>query len=380
MRIAFVSDAVYPYLKGGIEVVRHIEMRELAKEHDVYSFSMRFDGMRQNARSEGITYISFGKTSQEDFYRHGRRSMRNALEYAFLLPFYLFRRRFDVVQVNAFPYLHLPAVKAYCMLTGCKMVIAEYEVWTESYWRDYLGSLGFLATPVNIFEKWSLRLGDFFTANSTVTFDKMVRERIPEDKIEVFSPVIDSAVIDRARAGQVRIENRVIFAGRLIKEKRLDLWLKAFRKVKNKVRSATGLIIGEGPEEQAIRNLISELGLNSSVSLRHFYRSKEELYREVRKSSVLLNMSEREGLSIIALEGIALGTPVILPSYSPVPDEVKGMCIVREEGKIPSAIIEIFRSKDRSKYVDGKEGLKPFMFSETGTVYSRIFSALGIER
>lgn len=380
MRIAFISDAVYPYLKGGIEVVRHIEMRELAKEHEVYSFSMRFNGMRQGYRSENITYISFGRTSQQDFYRHGRRSIRNALEYAFLLPFYLWRQRFDVIQVNAFPYLHLPAVKVYCALTGCRMIIAEYEVWTESYWRDYLGPLGFLATPVNVFEKWSLRLGDFFTANSSVTFEKMAREHIPREKMVVFSPVIDTEEIERAKSRKVGRENQIIFAGRLIKEKRLDLWLKAFKSVKDKVKSAKGLIIGEGPDEDSIKGMISELGLKGSVTLRHFFKSKAELYNEIRKSSVLLNMSEREGLSIIALEGVALDTPVVLPSYSPVPKEVREMCIVRDEGRIPSTIINIFKANDKSRFVKGDEKLRPFMFSETRKVYAKIFRALGIGR
>jgi glycosyltransferase involved in cell wall biosynthesis len=378
MKIGFISDTIYPYFKGGLEMLRHAEITELAKSHEVYSFSMRFDGMAPEFRTDGINYVTFGETRQDRFYRHGRRSIRNALKYAFLLPFYLFRYDLDVVQVNAFPYLHLPIVRFYCSMKGCKMIVAEYEVWTEQYWRDYLGPLGFLATPVNVFEKWSLRLGDYFTACSSDTCEKMVSEHIQRDEITIIYPVIEDAVIAAGKRPGNKRKKQMIFAGRLIKEKRLDLWIETFAKARKSVKDLKGLIIGEGPESGEIASMIKRKGLSSSVKLRPFFKEKKELYKEIASSSVLLNMSEREGLSIISLEGIALGTPVVLPSYSPIPNEVSSMCIVDSKEMLPSRIAAIIKGKGGKRNIDLSK-LGPFLISTTNKTYSQIFEKLGLK-
>ncbi len=380
MIVGFVSDTLYPYFKGGIETLRHTEMLELAKErgHTVYSFSMGFDGMGRSFRENNVNYVTFGHVDQNAFYKHGRRSIRNALKYSFLLSLCLPRYRLDVVQVNAFPYLHLPAVKLYCLLHRCRLIIATYEVWDNSYWKIYLGPLGFLAGLVNRFEKWSLGWGDFYTTISTSTRDKLVAIGIPENKIEMFSPGIDAEQVNAALRQNAGRREQVIFAGRLIKEKALDRWLGVVRALREQRKGATGLIVGEGPEEKSLRALIKKERMEGYVTLRPFFRGKAELYAEIARSSVLLNMSEREGLSLIALEGVALGTPVVLPSYTPIPEEVKSLCVVAPAEELPSVIAGIMKGgKTSAAPSSSNPGLEPFLTSGTGKIYARIFRKLG---
>ena len=87
-------------------------------------------------------------------------------------------------------------------------------------------------------------------------------------------------------------------------------------------------------------------------------------------------MSEREGLSIIVLESLALGTPVLLPDYSPIPKEVKEMCIVRDEKNIPDAIVEILNSKDKRKYIKNRDNINTFSVSGINGFYSGLFKKL----
>ena len=42
-RIAFVSDVVSPWVKGGMETTHYFEMKELAKKNEVYCFCMQFE-------------------------------------------------------------------------------------------------------------------------------------------------------------------------------------------------------------------------------------------------------------------------------------------------------------------------------------------------
>lgn len=377
IRVGFVSDTLYPYMKGGVETLRYVEMHGLSGYYDIYSFSMLFDGMKRRFMKGGIHHIAFGRTSQKRFYRHGRRSITNAIKFAALLPLYLFRYRFDVLEVNAFPYLHIPAVKLYCAATGCKFVLSVSEVWDRGYWKGYLGALGLLGFAADMFEKWTLNMADSYITISSATTRKLERIGVERKKIHEFSPVLDIAWMQRS-APPAKRNMTVVFAGRMIKEKRVDRWLDVFKAASRLAPGLSGVLVGEGPEEGRIREAIARKGLEKSVEFRPFYKTKRELYRLIRGSSLLLNMSEREGLSIIALEGIALGTPVVLPSYTPIPPEVKGMCVVGGMKELPGIVAKIAKSGDKGAFIKNVENLDMFSTANTPIFYKKLFKSLGL--
>ena len=180
----------------------------------------------------------------------------------------------------------------------------------------------------------------------------------------MFSPIIDDKELNKIKAK--REERLVIFSGRLIKEKRIDKWLTAVRSAAKRAKGMKALIIGSGPESRSISRKIAGMQLGKMVKLRDFYRTadKRELYEQIKGARLLLQMSEREGLSIIVLESLALGTPVLVPDYSPIPDEVKRMCIVKDEISIPDAIAEVMNSSDKGSYIKDKEGLPAYSTSK----------------
>ena len=89
-------------------------------------------------------------------------------------------------------------------------------------------------------------------------------------------------------------------------------------------------------------------------------------------------MSEREGLSATALECLALGTPVLLPSYSPIPNIVKIMCAVRDKDDIPDTIARIARSKSKGSFIKSTRGLESFKASSIPSFYKGLFGRLGV--
>jgi glycosyltransferase involved in cell wall biosynthesis len=280
----------------------------------------------------------------------------------------IFMHRFDVVQANEFPVIHLPLLKFYCKITGAKLVIDMHEVWDRSYWYDYLG--GFVGFFANAIASFSINGADAYLANSSMTTEKLGRFSIPKNRIFEFSPIIDDSMMRGLENTKKRSE--VIFAGRLIKEKRLDKWLVAIKDASRMVK-LKGTIIGEGPEEHEIRALIRQMGLEKTVEFRHFYKDKRAMYRRLASAGVLLHMGEREGLSIIAIESIALGTPVIIPDYSPIPDEVKDLCIVESERNIPNAIARALKEHNTSV---NKDGIKSFYISNIEKFYGAMFKEI----
>ena len=370
-KIALVSDAAYPWNVGGVETLERVEAEALAKRHEVHFFSFRWRGMGSRFRDGGIMYHTFHEIGKEKFYRHGRRSIREALVFSAVV-LRIFRYRFKAIQANQFPILHLPVLKLYCVLSGCKLIIDVHEVWDKEYWTTYVGS--FMGTLANAYATMALRLGDRYIANSEVTALGLERLGVQKEKIDLFSPVIDDDII--RSTGNPKQKREVIFAGRLIKEKRLDKWLLVLKSMQSRTR-ARGVIIGEGPEEDNLASSIRRMGLSGRVELRRFYKSKQELYRRIRESALLLQMSEREGLSMIVLQSIALGTPVLLPDYSPIPDDIKRMCVVGEENELPRIAEKMMRGP-KARYIKGAGLIDRFYISKAGNFYEGLFARMGV--
>lgn len=375
MKIAFVSDAAYPWNVGGLETLESTEAQELAKGHEVHFFSLQWPGMpKKDFKHNGIMYHTLHKITTEKFYRHGRRSIREALVFSLGL-FRIFFYKFDYIEANEFPILHIPLLKLYCMLNNCRLILDVHEVWDKGYWNSYLGAiLGFLA---NLYASAALRLADAYIANSSITASGLHSLGIGKDRIMVFSPVIDDAQLSRVR--KTKESKSVIFSGRLIKEKRLDKWVHTIKAASRLARGLKGVIIGDGPEKASILEAIKGAGLGHTIEMRDFYRTeaKLQLYRRIKESRMLLQMSEREGLSIIVLESLALGTPVVLPDYSPIPDEVKKMCVVCSERDMPRMVARIANSRDKGSFIRNREMLERFSSSHTNAFYRELFRKLG---
>ena len=373
MRIAFVADAAYPWHFGGVEMLEHTEAEELAKSHEVHFFCMRWPNMKKEFRHDGIEYHAAHSVVEDKFYRHGRRSIREALVFSAGV-FRIFGYKFDLIIADEFPVLHLPILKLYCMLSGCRLVIDMHEVWDKKYWTQYLGLLpGLLA---NAYASFALRVADAYVANSSITMNKLVEIGVEKRRIRVFSPVIDDRFISRIDAKSKG--RNIIFWGRLIKEKRVDKLLMAVRQIRKEMRDVHAVIIGDGPERESIEKMVRELGLEGVVELRHSYSNERrgELLKAVKEAGLLLHMSEREGLGMTVLESISLGTPVLVPSYSPIPKEVKDMCVVADESRIASVAVKILKSDDKSRYIKNSANLKEFYVSNINRVYSALFDAL----
>ena len=161
----------------------------------------------------------------------------------------------------------------------------------------------------------------------------------------------------------------VMYAGRLIKEKRLDLWVEAVAKAHGLDNSIKGLIIGLGPEEATIAKLIKRYPF---ISMRKPYSSKAQLYKAIGSSMCMLNMSEREGLSVITIESAALGTAPVLPSYTPIPEEVKNLSIVKDVKGIPQAIADI--ASGRIKYKIDRKKLERFDVKGVNGAFKRMLA------
>lgn len=103
----------------------------------------------------------------------------------------------------------------------------------------------------------------------------------------------------------------LVFLGRLVSDKGVDLLLRALRDVRREGSAHTLTIIGSGPEEEELRALTRELDLGEQVDFAG-EKSGDELAMLLNQHRVMVVPSRwAEPFGVVALEGIACGCAVI---------------------------------------------------------------------
>jgi glycosyltransferase involved in cell wall biosynthesis len=99
----------------------------------------------------------------------------------------------------------------------------------------------------------------------------------------------------------------LVAAGRLAREKRLDVVIEGVRRSRHAARIQL-VVTGRGPEEAAIRRSAASLPLPAEVG----YVEDAELLRLLRTADLLVHASEVELEGMAVLEALACGTPALV--------------------------------------------------------------------
>jgi glycosyltransferase involved in cell wall biosynthesis len=303
-RLAVVSDSVLPFHAGGKET-RHDEIirRLTTMGYRIEVHTMRWwDGERDHRRG-AVRYRALCRRYR--LYRGERRSLVQAVVFAISGVRMLFRS-FDVVEVDAVPVIQLFVLRLVTWLRRRPLVVTWHEVWGAAYWRRYLGRLGAVAARL---ERWALLLPDHIVSPSPGTAAR-IREIVgPSAAVSVVPNGIDLRAIERVVPDAAACD--VIFVGRLIGHKNVDVLIRAVAALAKAGRAVTCRIIGTGPEEGALRQLAHSLGIADRVRFEGRVPRTEEVLSAMKSARVFVSLSEREGFGVAVLEAMACGRPIV---------------------------------------------------------------------
>jgi glycosyltransferase involved in cell wall biosynthesis len=113
---------------------------------------------------------------------------------------------------------------------------------------------------------------------------------------------------------------RVVTAGRLVPEKRFDLFISAIAELQ-KTRAVRGTIFGEGPLRGALLRQAADLGLEGKLSIEPFQHDLDSIYG---KADVFVLTSDYEGFGNVIVEALAFGLPVVSTNAPFGPSEILG--------------------------------------------------------
>jgi glycosyltransferase involved in cell wall biosynthesis len=154
------------------------------------------------------------------------------------------------------------------------------------------------------------QLGTAVIATSRLTAVRLGKRRLDHDAVDVVACGIDLGEISRLAAVESGSGNTIVYAGRLIREKRVDLLLAALQALPASL-AARLVIYGEGPERESLETMASQLGLGGEVEFRGHVEESTELWKGILAARIAVQPSSREGFGIFPLEAMALGVPVI---------------------------------------------------------------------
>ncbi|MCK9593491.1 MAG: glycosyltransferase family 4 protein [Methanoregula sp.] len=303
MKIAFVYDVIYPYVKGGVEKrVWELATRLTRHGHEVHLFGMKFWDNEDILFRDGIWL--HGICPSYNLYTGGRRSFWKPFYFSVCLISPLLREKFDIIDCQQFPYFSCISTGFVSKMKKIPLTITWIEVWGD-YWYEYIGKKGFLG---KIIERYVARFLCPTIAVSHFTAHRF--EMIYHKPINSVIPIgID---IGKINANSPSTEQSdIIFVGRLIKEKNADLLVKAVALALPEYPELRVLIIGEGPEKKKIQITIKQKNLENIVQIHGFYFSHDDLISRLKASKIFVLPSMREGFGISALEALACGLPVV---------------------------------------------------------------------
>ena len=303
MKVLILYETVYPDFIGGVEHRNYELAAALCRRgHEVTlaGFCRPLPGIPPRLRVQSLGELGALYNAA------GRRSTRKAIRFAFTVP-RVDVRGFDVVETANMPYVHILPLALKCALARRPLLVTWYEYWGD-YWKGYVGRIK--APAYKAVEWLTGQLGTAVTATSELTRERLARNR-RRGGVELVPCGIDVAAVHQAAAAGRGEGPPLIYAGRLLREKRIDLLLRAVAILAPNHPGVLLTVFGDGPYRETLQRLAEELGIADRVEFRGHVETSREVWENLGRARIAVQPSEREGFGLFPLEAMAAGLPVV---------------------------------------------------------------------
>ncbi|MCD6092436.1 MAG: glycosyltransferase family 4 protein [Candidatus Aenigmarchaeota archaeon] len=352
MRIALLSDLFYPYQLGGAERQFFEIAVRLAKKHDVHVFTMNLDGQPKEEVIKNIHVHRIG-------IKHplNRRSLLSLLTYFLLFPFLNKEfKKFDIVHANQ-------NAGIFSFLIRKPFVITIHDLYLEDWKKYYNFPFYYLGELLEL-----LMLKGKYERIITVSNNSKskIQKFGLDTPIAIIPNGIDLRFINNVKTKK---KNHIVYIGRLVNYKHVDLLIKAMKKVQKRFPDINLHIIGYGEQKNHLEKLAKDL----KVKVKFFgYVNERKKIEELKSARIFVNMSTIEGFGISPLEAMACGTPVIarkLECYKEFCTRDNSLLIEHEN--LSDTIIKLLENKNMEKTLI-KNGLKTAKKFEWNIIVKKI--------
>ena len=235
------------------------------------------------------------------------------------------------------------------------LVVTIHDVFTTSsqdHWQEWtkqekkISKITSVIAP--IMERFTVKIssGIIHTVSNTTKEDLI--KFGAKTRIEVIPNGIN--LDDYNLHSDINYDRYIVFIGRLVFYKNLDVIISAFIDVVKQIQSPKMLILGDGPMRKKWEKRVSELGLQENIIF-FGYVSDIEKIKLLSRSSALVLPSFVEGFGLVVLEAFAMRKPVLVADVKPlselVSDNIDGFVLpVDSPKKWSEKLIYILSNKE----------------------------------
>lgn len=308
MRICVVYDCLFPWTVGGAERwYRNLAERLAAEGHEVTYLTLTQWDAGDEPRIPGVRVVPVGP--RMELYDGGNRRIQPPLRFGWGVLGHLLRhpRRYDVVHTASFPYFSLLAAAVVRPFGRFAISCDWHEVWSRDYWRSYLGRVG---GEIG----WTVQRVCSWVPQKAYAFSRLHAERLRGLGLRGDVTVLTgeyAGSLEPPAATPAAEPPTVVYAGRMIPEKRVPLVVDAIAAARERIPGLRARIFGAGPELDLVRERIAERGLGDAVELPGFVAA-EVVDEAMRTALCVLQPSSREGYGMVVVEASAHGVPAVV--------------------------------------------------------------------
>ena len=330
-RVVIVTDSLDPWNFGGKE--ERLRSLRVSSQLDINpDFEIIYATMKWWQGEAPENHVAISKL--RPMYKGPKRSSWAALRFA-LASLRVIKLRPDLIEADQIPILPLFSLKLVSMITGAPLSVTWHEVWTPEYWKEYLGRLGSIAAKL---ERFAMKLPDQIIAVSIPTRTKLLHEGVPVEKIALVHANIDKVGIDGATTSLLGAD--LLYAGRLIENKRLEIVLQAVAHLRDQDMVISMNIVGDGPEKANLQRIVDILKIGKQIKFVGFLDKNSDVWGLMKKSPIFISASIREGFGFSVAEAHYAGQTIIISDHP------------------ENAAIDYLSGQDRVATVTGDDPLK----------------------
>ncbi|MDA7756118.1 glycosyltransferase [Candidatus Pelagibacter sp.] len=185
-----------------------------------------------------------------------------------------------------------------------KFIFAERTTLTELF--IYFGFLDFLKKKlIKVLVKVFYKKADLIISNSKKV-SKDIKKFTNQKSIHIYPGSIKDKKRNVFFFKPLSDKKRIIWIGRLAKEKGLDILVNSFKEINKK--SYKVYIYGNGPLKNYLKNKINKFNLQKNLIMKGY---KNDISKQIYKFDLLINTSLFEGFPNVVVESLNNSVPVI---------------------------------------------------------------------
>lgn len=334
MKILRVVSDLYPAVVGGIGIHAHqMSSGQARLGNEVTVFTISPDKSRSAESVDGYSVVRFPVHF---------RLCGNSFAPGLIREIFRKRKRVNIIHAHSHLFFSTNICIFARILHSAPLIVTNHGLISASA-PDWLNTL-----YKKTVSKATFRIADRIICYTDIEKKNIEKLGIDPDKISVIHNGVDTTLFAPKPFGKFPDRKQILWVGRYVPGKGLEYLVEAFYQVREKIPTAHLVLVGEGPEQLKIEDMIKDKNLTRSVTrISHLDNATlPEIYNQ---SDVFVLPSLMEGVPRTLLEAMACGIPSVitdLPHLREIVDGAGFMVPPKDPRALSDAILTILNDAD----------------------------------